>query len=123
MRTDLKETDVDSFTRYEWQYSSAIRPLWDYREFVPYKLHLFRVVYFGRMCLAEPVQGRRDGPPYAILTMPEPSPTPLGASPKSRHMPSQKELGIEFSRDGAANAVERHDRRLLHDATEPSLFD
>ena len=114
MKTDLPQTDVDSFTRYEWQVSSAIRPLWQWRDEVPYRIHLHRVVYFGHLCLAEPVRGKRNGPPYAVLTMPKDT---------FVRYSTQEEISLEFSREDAAKAVERYDRELYKDQTQPSLFE
>jgi len=67
MPEDLPRTEIDSFFRHEWQFSSAVRPEWT--KGVP-SVPLFREAYFGRCALAEPVRGRQDGPPYVVCTYP-----------------------------------------------------
>jgi len=114
MKTDLPRTDVDSFTQYEWQVSSAIRPLWGKRVEVPYKVHLRREVYFGRLALAEPVRGQKEGPPYTVLTMPQDT---------LALFCTQDEVSFAFSREEAERAVRRYERAKLKEQTEPTFFD
>jgi hypothetical protein len=88
-RSDLPITDVDDYTLYEWQRSSAVRPEYP-------AVRLFREVYFGRTCLAEPAGGCTQGPPFVVCTYPT---------------PFQDEVCLEFSHDAAEKAVKRHDKR------------
>jgi len=98
-RTDLPITDVDDYTLYEWQQSSAVRPEYP-------AVPLRREVYFGQTCLAEPAGGRRKGPPFIVCSYPA---------------PFQDEICLEFSRDAAEKAVKRHDRRRLREETTLEL--
>lgn len=111
MPDDLPRTDIDSFYRYEWQLSSAVRPEWDAES--DNNPPLFREVFFGRRALAEPVHGQQEGPPYVVCSYP--ADTWLEGS-------SQEEITLAFSREAAEKAVRRYDRKQIADS-EPTLFD
>lgn len=99
----LPRTSVDTFTHYEWQMSSAIRPLYKIRYGLPHKVYLYRVCFIGRRCLAEPVRGKKYGPPYTVQTMPANGPG------------SQREVCLAFRRDAAASAVRRYDKHTFNE--------
>lgn len=107
---DLPRTDIDSFFRYEWQMSSAVRPEWKKRP-------LFREAYFGRTCLAEPVHGEAEGPPYVVCTY------PYNEGGLRLWVRTQDEITLAFSKEEAEKAVKRHDKRTLEEEAEPSLFE
>jgi len=111
MTCDLPRTDIDSFYRYEWQMSSAIRPEWEQKDA---NLPLYREAYFGRTALAEPAQGTAEGPPYVVCTYP--------ASTMLRRN-EQDEITLAFSRKEAEKAVRRHDKQALKEETQPTLFE
>jgi hypothetical protein len=111
MPDDLPKTDVDTFTRYEWQMSSAVRPEWEQNgAAVP----LYREAYFGRTVLAEPAQGAAEGPPYVVCTY------PAGTMLRGNE---QDEITLAFRREEAEKAVRRYDERTLNEETQPTLFE
>ena len=103
MPDDLPRTDVDDYTRYQWQMTSAIRPQWRDGSTV-----LYREAYIGRTCLAEPAHKAKHGPPYVILEHPEDG--------------VQREVGFEFSKADAARTVRRIDTHAFSEDA-PTLFD
>jgi hypothetical protein len=111
---DLPKTDVDSFQTYRWEMSTAIRPLWGHRNEMPYKVHLRREAYFGRIALAEPVRGKRTGPPFTVQTMPSDTAIPYS---------TQEEVSLCFSREEAVRAVRRYEAARIKEETEPTLFE
>ena len=112
MPDDLPRTDVDSYTPYQWQMTSAIRPCWtpygNPHDPPPTAHPLRREAYIGRTCLAEPAHFDSDGPPYVILEHPEDG--------------VQREVGFEFTKKDAARTVRRIDARAFSEDT-PTLFD
>lgn len=96
-KQELPTTDVDDFGRYRWEWSSAVRPEWDSnKDWYP----LFREVYFGYRCLAEPAHAAQVGPPYIVCSFPS-----IGSNPGS-----QKVYDRHLGRKEARRKVRALDR-------------